>query len=1157
MPAIGENIHSTSLLKLTVKLLVLILVCLGICSLLPSTKVFADNANNFRCPNGTGVSGMGDASNNLNWGVPYEENGGHGGNMAGLLIQAYDGGNNNQLIDTHYHLNSGISPSDPDWITLDNGSRVNGNARIFQDDNGNLSNRTTSYQSNTNDSLSNPNGSTNCTGWDAFGPHGDSTMIGNGHVLDCDEGGPASEFWFTDLGNPTGEPAADKQGYWEVQAYDPSTNVTVDIPHYTEGSMHFDTNVNNPKTAFKVTNGTNAYVYLIWHPTYNSTPSYPEGNGTCQNYTVTEHAGSSLTRTYVTINGVSVGRMVYTDNSGTAHYYPGPTAQDKYNPRQQDVSAWVGPGDSGGDTNLTVSKQWFYQPDANSITVSYYSQTWIPKSGTVAAHWSDPFDQGGGTYQCFQASVGCSMTIDGDGPPYNGTNVVVTPGNIYVSGTYTNTGQLPVFNPALADQGGNIYPTGYGEVDPGQSVPFNIQLGAPGSVQQFNFTLTPVYFGSPPGSIGNTCSESVPVYQHFTVTPNIPTFAPGTNPENPYEADGTTHGFTYTVGGYLSEGATTSATTTGWLTDQPAGSPSANTVDSHVTGDSYGVVSHTYNYGTSGVQPGDQYCPHVSIYPATGYHGPSGDLPGYDAGTGDVAGSCVTIDNEPYFKAKGSGGISANTGVYTPTNVCPAQVNGSGQPLNSGLLAGWNDNLLPAGTERGSGSELSALALIQITGVASAQTDITRSPTDLTFANNGNPAGSISSSVDSPLLGGNLGGGGGCTNVPTIAATQTLAKGSVGAPTALPTGGGTYQTAGNLYLGGGTVSGTTPTAIHVNGNVYLSAPITYGSNPSWTDTNGSYSGPSFTIVATGNIYISNNVTELDGIYYAQPTTASAGGTIYDCATNLAALSPSYDFYHNCNNQLLVYGSFVADNVKFLRTFGSLRDEEPTTGVSDVDLTQNGSGYTSCVDTEADAPGVACSNDGSSVFNWEDYNATYKFTSPARSNYKLKINYDNYTNPSAPNWPPNPATGYNYVITVKVTSGLRRLRVAQTYTQNVAPVAGSGSFVVNLGSIPANPTITIEGYNNYWIPYGGNPTAYDPNFEINSLELKAAGTPITPPSNPTCSGYPGLRSGTSPTSTCAAELFMYSPERYLQLPATEQSNGGATQYDAVTSLPPVL
>ncbi len=47
------------------------------------------------------------------------------------------------------------------------------------------------------------------------------------------------------------------------------------------------------------------------------------------------------------------------------------------------------------------------------------------------------------------------------------------------------------------------------------------------------------------------------------------------------------------------------------------------------------------------------------------------------------------------------------------------------------------------------------------------------------------------------------------------------------------------------------------------------------------------------------------------------------------------------------------------------------------------------------------------------------------------------------------------------------------------------------------------------------------------------------------------------SATTTHTTCAAEVFEFSPEQYLANPATRQAGGGAIQYDAITSLPPVL
>jgi hypothetical protein len=65
--------------------------------------------------------------------------------------------------------------------------------------------------------------------------------------------------------------------------------------------------------------------------------------------------------------------------------------------------------------------------------------------------------------------------------------------------------------------------------------------------------------------------------------------------------------------------------------------------------------------------------------------------------------------------------------------------------------------------------------------------------------------------------------------------------------------------------------------------------------------------------------------------------------------------------------------------------------------------------------------------------------------------------------------------------------------------------------------------------------------------FGSLRNDSSGTP-------SCSNSGG---STSTRPTCAAEVFDFSPEQYLAHPAARKPAGGALQYDAITSLPPVL
>lgn len=103
-----------------------------------------------RCP-----SSFQDAQQNLHWGVTPTYNGAHGGNMAGLIVHAYDA-DTNQNIDTRYVLHSGISAG-PVTGTI-NGEQVNLNARIFEDINGNFSDRRDHYNTLTNETLADTGG---------------------------------------------------------------------------------------------------------------------------------------------------------------------------------------------------------------------------------------------------------------------------------------------------------------------------------------------------------------------------------------------------------------------------------------------------------------------------------------------------------------------------------------------------------------------------------------------------------------------------------------------------------------------------------------------------------------------------------------------------------------------------------------------------------------------------------------------------------------------------------------------------------------------------------------------------------------------------------------------------------------------------------------
>jgi hypothetical protein len=267
--------------------------------------------------------------------------------------------------------------------------------------------------------------------------------------------------------------------------------------------------------------------------------------------------------------------------------------------------------------------------------------------------------------------------------------------------------------------------------------------------------------------------------------------------------------------------------------------------------------------------------------------GPSGGFPVATLPTFKVTGSSARIGGE--FRSA-SNSSCANTGSW------------------GGVLGGWYNTA----SQSGSGAELAAIALIRITGFASAQTlppPSTRPPDRLTFANDvASGGGSFT-----PTFGQGFGGTAYCLtefNTPTTAKAFNPSNVS----------GGSYYSPSDLDLSGLSIS--SPVRLFVNGNVRISGNITYVRG-AWSAGNV----PSFVVQATGNIYIDPSVTSLDGLYIAR-TDATAKrnkGNIYTCAGPGYSTMDLTQLNDGCNNQLVVHGSFVADTINLWRTYGTLKD----------------------------------------------------------------------------------------------------------------------------------------------------------------------------------------------------------------------------------------
>jgi hypothetical protein len=391
-----------------------------------------------------------------------------------------------------------------------------------------------------------------------------------------------------------------------------------------------------------------------------------------------------------------------------------------------------------------------------------------------------------------------------------------------------------------------------------------------------------------------------------------------------------------------------------------------DTIHNSSNGQAQDTLNSTYT-GINGVYGGDKYCSSISINGGawdSGYLGGGGSGDIVDAGNSpsvnNYSSTCLNIVNEPYFKVYGSSIFAG--GYYT----------GSSGFIPGGALKGWNTDTNPGDQGVGAGSQfLSMLVNGIISGVASGQNSATfvASPNlaypgvGLSFANsfsNPNDAshlGDISAGVGNPNMGGDYAGNMSYPAEQSLVGPNQILRDTTGSGTDstsiadLDTGTeksyvyGTPTNQVNLTLTPGQVQTGHNISLYVNGNVQITpvpggdTSITYAGNGSWNVTSGTSGGiesniPSFSLVATGNIYIDPGITELDGLYEAGINNTE--GELSTCAEDFTQVAPT-DIFDTCDQQLTVVGSFVANQVNLLRTYGSLRDststEDPNNGTS--------------------------------------------------------------------------------------------------------------------------------------------------------------------------------------------------------------------------------
>ncbi|MFI5270683.1 MAG: hypothetical protein ACHQT9_01385 [Candidatus Saccharimonadales bacterium] len=343
------------------------------------------------------------------------------------------------------------------------------------------------------------------------------------------------------------------------------------------------------------------------------------------------------------------------------------------------------------------------------------------------------------------------------------------------------------------------------------------------------------------------------------------------------------------------------------------------------------------------ITAGDKYCLIVGVTPSDGYVQNDGTIiPGTASTTPnpDQKKSCDTVVNRPYYKVYNNGAIGGAN--------FPSSVPSIGSVETSPILAGFNVNkFLGQQYDYGSGSELSNIATCYnascpnsdggIFGLASTQqgSKDTRRAYDTNFANI--TANGTYVQQELPKFGGKFGGSISLSDQePTTPTVDWTTYGSQSSPASGSYVVGTNTTRTPTILNSMTINPGNDVSLFVNGDVFINGDITFGgAYGGWGITSNTITTPSFVLKASGNIYIANGVGELDGAYEAAPDGIGPvhhGGTIYTCGVEVSptqfAPEATTSMYYNCNKQLTVVGSFSAYSVHLMRSYGSVRDEQP-------------------------------------------------------------------------------------------------------------------------------------------------------------------------------------------------------------------------------------
>jgi hypothetical protein len=486
-------------------------------------------------------------------------------------------------------------------------------------------------------------------------------------------------------------------------------------------------------------------------------------------------------------------------------------------------------------------------------------------------------------------------------------------------------------------------PNGWVEAGDSRPIPIN-DLMAPGAPGTYSINVEPDHFGWG-GSGGfniTACPVTINVYEEYVFQPGA---SRGGDVENP-----STIVYTSTVSQEAPNPHKAIPATSYYALHRNGAQVDGPHTDGERNYQGNSGNTRTYTL-TSPTQFGDQFCAVTYMKIGAGNTGQiGGKAIGYRAPNGAVIAAqdgvysdCYRVQNRPYVRAYG-GDVAAGGGFE---NIGQDSCGNTDSRISTYLRPLAEQN--PASNKSGSGSQLAAMALGNISGFTSASMR-TADPLlsrGLTFGHDNSPIAGFDDSL-SPQLGGNMSGNGWC--VPDFFQSTQFPDGDtkdVSASTgAINVGSGLadgHQTVRNIDGSKLTLTSSglynRKHTVYVDGDVFIRDNIMYNTNYAA----GTSAIPSFTLVVRGNIYVENDVTQLDGLYIAQPRDGSPNsGRIYTCANAAGnAILDGGGLFSLCGApnptnppRLTVNGAFIAQRVILNRTGLTLRNSTFREGPAD-------------------------------------------------------------------------------------------------------------------------------------------------------------------------------------------------------------------------------